>query len=167
MHSRYLPAIAFLMFVAGCASTPTAADISAVTASPGQFKNRYIEITAPVLENSPPQGDVYRTWAFSIGASSAYRILATEEGYNPATIEKAYRLVEEARNAGDAVTVTGTLRVGPYRELESGVELELVSVRYGSTEINTDRGPFGRRDYHPYHGSLFLHFGHHDRHHRW
>ena len=164
MNSRYLSAFAFLMFAVGCASSPISADISAVTASPGQFKNHYIEITAPVLENSPPQGDVYRTWAFSVGASSAYRILATEEGYNPATIEKAYRLVEEARKAGDAVTVTGRLRVGPYRELESGVELDLVSVRYGSTEINTDRGPFVRRYYRPYHGSLFFHFGHH---HRW
>lgn len=164
MRAGYLLALAVLITATGCASTPIATDLAAVTANPKQFRNEYIQITAPVLENSAPQGDDYRTWSFSIGESADYRIMASEEGFNPSTIDKAYRLVEEARRAGKPVTVTGKLRVGPYRELESGTELELVSIRYRDTEINTDRGPFVNRYYYypySYHGPFFLHLGHH------
>jgi hypothetical protein len=151
-----------LMLVGGCASTPIPTTLSAVVADPYQFRNEYIEITAMVAQNPPPQGDDYRTWSFTVNGSSEYRLLASEEGFNPSTIEKAYHLVEEARLAGEPVTITGKLRVGPYGELESGMEIELVSVRYRYTEIRTDKGPFIHYPY--YHGPVFLHFGYYYHH---
>ncbi len=169
MHPKYLLLIIIISTAAaGCASTPISTDMAAVMADPARFRNELIEITAPVLENSPPQGDDYRTWSFTIGTSAGYRIMASEEGFNPSTIEKAYLLVEDARRAGEPVTVTGRLRVGPYRELESGMEVELVSVRYGAIGIRTDKGPFVRRySYYPYYSPFYLHFGyyHHYGHH--
>lgn len=149
MKVRYLLSLAVLIFLTGCASAPIATDLPSIMENPDQFRNRRIEITGPVLENSPPQGDEYRTWSFVIGSARAYKVTASEEGFNPSTIEKAYRLVEEARKARDEVTVTGTLRVGPYGEIESGMEIDLDSVRYRDTEINTDRGPYVRY-YYPY-----------------
>jgi hypothetical protein len=141
--------------MAGCASAPVATDLETVEANPNQFRNRYIEITAPVLENPPPQGDQYRTWTFIVGASDTHRIMVSEEGFNPGTIEKAYRLVERTRKAGDDVTVIGRLRVGPYREIKSGAEIELSSVRYRGVEINADSGPFVTNYYYPYYDPFF------------
>ena len=118
-----------------------------------------------MIDNPVVKGNDYRTWNFTLGTSADYRIVASEEGFNPSTIDRAYRLVEEARQAGEPVTVTGKLRVGPYSRLESGMELELISIRYRDTEINTDKGPFVNRYYYPYQGPLFLHFGFHHGHH--
>ena len=155
----------------GCATTPISTTAPAIVADPGQFRNEYIAITASVIENPPPRGDRYRTWSFTIGEPGAYRIVVTEEGFNPSTIDKAYRLVEDARSAGEQVTITGKLRVGPYHELESGIEIELVSVRYLDSEISSDKGPFVGGAYYPYsyRGPIFLHFGYYQRHHhgRW
>jgi len=164
---------AVLVAVFGCASAPIATDLSAIAENPGAYKNKRIEITGFVLENQPPRGDEYRTWAFSIGSSQTYRIMASEEGFNPSTIEKAYHLVEEARRTGEAVTVTGRLRVGPYQELRSGMEIELDSVRYRDIEIRTDKGPFVRTRYpyypyslHYYYGPPYWHYGFY-YHHYW
>ncbi len=161
MKVRYLLPLAVLIVLAGCASAPIATDLPDITENPSQFRNKQIEITGPVLENSPPQGDEYRTWSFVIGSAGGDKVTVNEEGFNPATIEKAYRLVEEARKAHGEVTVTGTFRVGPYGELESGMEIDLDSVRYGNTEINTDMGPFVRQ-YYPYYyypGPFFYPYG--------
>jgi len=94
MDARYLLVAGFLASMIGCASTPIMTDMSAIVDEPDSFRNKRIEISAPVLENSPPQGDEYRTWTFVVGSSGVYRVMASEEGFNPATIEKAYRLVE-------------------------------------------------------------------------
>ena len=88
MQARFILLFTLLACLAGCASTPIAVDTATVIANPDQFRNKYIQITAPVLENSPPRGDDYRTWIFSIGTSANYQIIASEEGFNPATIEK-------------------------------------------------------------------------------
>ena len=170
MHARHpILLIIVIMLMGGCASVPIPTTLPEVVANPNQFRNEYIEMTALVAQNPPPQGDDYRTWSFTIEGSSDYRILASEEGFNPSTIEKAYNLVEEARKAREPVTITGRLRVGPYRELESGMEIELVSVRYRNTKINTDKGPFV--DYPYYRGPVFLHFGYYHHyghsHHHW
>jgi hypothetical protein len=161
--------IVFLIFMGGCASAPIPTTLPAVVADPSQFRNKYIEITALVAQNPPPQGDDYRTWSFTVNGSGEYRLMASEEGFNPSTIDKAYYLVEDARNASEPVTITGRLRVGPYRELKSGMEIELVSVRYRDTEIRTDKGPFIHYPY--YHGPVFLHFGYYHHyghsHHHW
>ena len=98
----------FIMLLAGCASTPIPTTLPAVVANPEQFRNEYIEITALVVQNPPPQGDDYRTWSFTVNGSVTYRLMASEEGYNPSTIDKAYHLVEEARKAGEPVTITGS-----------------------------------------------------------
>lgn len=166
------------IFVAGCASTPISTTLPAVVSDPGRFRNEYIEIAAMVIENPPPRGDNYRTWSFTIGSLAAeglgeYRIMASEDGFNPSTIDKAYYLVEGARKDGEPLAITGKLRVGPYGELVSGIEIELVSVRYHGTEINTDKGPFVGGYYYPYYyrGPIFLHFGHYRHyghgHHHW
>jgi len=162
-------AIVVLMLVGGCASTPIPTSLPEVVANPNQFKNKYIELTALVVQNPPPQGNDYRTWSFTVDGSGTYRLMASEEGFNPSTIDKAYLLVEEARKAGEPVTITGRLRVGPYRELISGMEIELVTVRYRTTEIHTDKGPFV---YYPYYypGPVFLDFGYYyygHPHHHW
>ena len=143
MCGGYIRVLAVLIGIGmtGCASTPVATDLQTINAKPSEFRNTRVRITAPVLSNSPPQGDRYRTWIFIIGASDSYRIMATEEGFNPSTIEKAYRLVEDAREAGDEVTVTGKLRVGPYHEMESGMEIELDSVRYGDDAVGRGHKP--------------------------
>lgn len=174
MNAKYLLFSVILANLVGCASLPMATDLSEVMDDPHQFRNRRIEITAPVVENPPPQGDAYRTWTFIVGSSGTYRIVVSEQGFNPSTIEKAYRLVEEARRAGDEVTLTGRLRVGPYREIESGIEVELDSVRYRGTEIRTDKGPFVRhyRYYYPYYydGPPMWHYGYfpyYDHHYYW
>lgn len=149
MKMKNLFILVILMATAGCASTPIRTDLPAVVGNPEQYKNKRIEVTGLVIENPPPQGDEYRTWTFVLGSPQSYRVSASEDGFNPSTIEKAYRLVEEARNAGEEVTVTGKLRVGPYQAIESGMEIELDSVRYRGTIIRTDRGPFIRRYYYP------------------
>ena len=158
-----------LLHSIGCASVPLSTSLHAVAQDPDSFKNKHIEITAPALVNPAPKGDIYRTWSFTIGGDRNHRITASEQGYNPSTIDRAYHLVEEARKSGEPITIVGRLRVGPYQALESGMEIELQSVRYRGMEIKTDKGPFVR-DYYPYyHGSLFLHFGHyhHYGHHHW
>lgn len=169
MDARYLLVAGLLAGIIGCASAPIVTDMSAIVDDPGSFKNKRIEVSAPVLENSPPQGDEYRTWTFFVGSSSAYRVMASEEGFNPATIEKAYRLVESARETGDEVKIIGRLRVGPYREIRSGLEVDLESVEYGGFRVDTDRGPFVQPyyPYYPYHypGPMFWYFGVHSYHH--
>jgi hypothetical protein len=146
-----------LFLMGGCASTPIPTTLPAVVANPEQFRNKYIELTALVAQNPPPQGGDYRTWSFTVNGSGNYRLMASEEGSNPSTIDKAYLLVEDARKAHEPVTITGKLRVGPYRALKAGMEIELVSVRYRGTAIYTDKGPFV---YYPYYtGPVFLEFG--------
>jgi hypothetical protein len=142
-------AIILIIFATGCASAPIVTNPATLAENPLQFKNRRIEITGPVLENYAPGGDEYRTWTFFMGLSGNSRIMLSEEGFNPSTIEKAYQLVEEARREGDEITVTGRLRVGPYEEFKSGKVIELDSVRYRDVEINTDMGPYVG-DYYPY-----------------
>jgi hypothetical protein len=161
-HAGYsIPLVVLLMHSIGCASIPVSTSLPAVVQDPDSFRNKHVEITAPVLENHPPKGDNYRTWSFEIGKDDDHRITASEEGYNPSTIDRAYYLVEEAQKSGEPITITGKLRVGPYQALESGMEIELISVRYRGMEIKTDKGPFVRDYYYPYyHGSLFLHYGH-------
>jgi hypothetical protein len=63
--------------------------------------------------------------------------MAVETGFNPETIERAYRLVDSARLRGEQVTVTGKLK-----DSKSGLKLDLDSVRYGSAIVKTDEGPF-------------------------
>jgi hypothetical protein len=156
MNSKHFLAILLLIGLAGCATSPIVTDIVTVAANPVQFKNQLVELMAYVIENPPPTGDQYRTWTFVVGASGTGRIMVSEEGYNPSTIDKAYHLVEQARVAGEPVALTGRLRVGPYREIKAGTEIDLCSVSYKGTTIRTDEGPFTRDYYYyPYYGPPF------------
>lgn len=121
----------------GWKSAPIETNLSLITENPDKFKDRSVQITAPIVENSTPQGHEYKTWSFVLGASTGQKLPVDREGFNPATIMKAYDLVEKARMAGEAVTVVGKLR-----ETDSGLELQLASIRYGDTQINTNEGPF-------------------------
>lgn len=170
MNIKYPFLFALILWTFGCASTPIATNISTVAEDPYQFRNKRIEITAPVIQNTAPRGDEYRTWTSIIGSSESYQIMLSEEGFNPATIEKAYLLVEEARKKGDPITVTGRLRVGPYQDIESGLEIEVDSIQYKNVRIGTDRGPFVREYYyHPYyyHGPILWPYRYHHHHYWW
>ncbi|RJP17041.1 MAG: hypothetical protein C4520_17715 [Candidatus Abyssobacteria bacterium SURF_5] len=120
----------------GWKSASIETDLSSVTANPGEFSNKVITLSAPVVDNSVPEGREYKTWNFVLGSSGS-RLAVYEEGFNPATIVKAHSLVEKARLSGDEITVTGK-----FEERESGMILKVASVRYGDTQINTDEGPF-------------------------
>lgn len=165
----WLLSAVLLAFAAGCASTPISTTLPDIAEHPERFRNKYVEITARVIDNPPPRGDDYRTWSFTLDGTGDRHIVASEEGFNPSTIDKAYYLVEKARKAGEPVSVTGKLRVGPHNELGAGMQIELVGVRYGGTEIRTDKGPFVNRYYYGppvfFHFGYFYHHGHH-RHHR-
>ena len=166
-------ALALVLFTSGCVSTAIMTDLPTVVENPLLFRNKRVEITAPVIENSPPRGDEYRTWTFSIGELNSHRIMASEEGFNPSTIEKAYNLVEEARLKGDDVTITGRLRLAPYQGFESGMEIELDSVLYRNMEIRTDYGPYVEYYYpyyHHYYDPFYRPHGyypHHRHYHYW
>ena len=160
MKRRHILIISLVtLTIGGCASAPIATTLTAVTENPAQYRNEKIELTAPVIDNPPPTGDLYRTWTFVIGHPEKGRILVTEAGYNPATINKAYHLVDEAERAGAPVTVTGKLRIGPYESLRSGAELDLDSVSYGNTTIDTDEGPYTGGYYSPYYYSPYYYRG--------
>jgi hypothetical protein len=148
---KYISALLLcLVLVAGCATTPVPVGIDALMQNPSLYRNKTVEVTGPVLSNPPPSGDLYRTWNFQIGTPELGRIMVTESGYNPATINKAYYLVDEAAKAGEPVTVTGTLRVGPYKSLKGGAEIQLRTVTYRNVTIDTSEGPYVGGYYSPY-----------------
>ncbi len=157
-----------LVVLAGCATTPPVlANLASVTQDPEPYRNKRIEVTAPVLDNPPPAGNTYRTWSFVTGSPESGSIMVYKSGYNPSTIDKAYKLVEEARQAGQPVTITGKVRVGPYGALRSGMEIDLETVSYNGTEINTRSGPYvGGYYYSPYFyaGPTFFIVDHHHHH---
>jgi hypothetical protein len=140
MDNKYMIVLAMAVVsvvLAGCASTPMATDLSAVMQEPAQYENKTLEFTAYVAENQVPQGDEYRTWDFVLDSCDHGKLTVKEEGFNPAKIEEGYYLVEKARLEGDPVTVVGTVR-----KTDSGLRMELASVRYEDTVVNTDTGPF-------------------------
>jgi hypothetical protein len=139
MNAKYLVVLLAALAMAGIASSAMAVELAAVMANPQQFEGKEVTLTAPIAENRVPEGGEYRTWSFvldSCGAAGA-TVTAVESGFNPETLEKAYRLVEEARLKGDPVTMTGKLE-----EEKLGMRLELSSVQYGLSRVNTDEGPF-------------------------
>jgi hypothetical protein len=120
----------------GWTAQATAADLETVTSNPDRFLNQKVEITAPVLENPAPQGAEFKAWDFVVGRAG-HGLPVYEKGFNPAVIVRAHRLVEQARLAGDDITITGTLKHGAY-----GPIVRLDSVRYGDAAMATDVGPF-------------------------
>jgi hypothetical protein len=148
--------VVFLFLSGGCATAPVPVTLSSLTEDPGRLRNKNVEVTAPVLDNPSPTGDLYRTWTFVLGGSEEGQITASEAGYNPATIDKAYHLVEQAKKAGAPVTVTGELKVGPHKALRRGAEIDLHSVSYAGRTIETDEGPYVDGFYAPYYYSPFF-----------
>ncbi len=142
MPGRYLLVLAVAVTLAGCASAPTATDLSAVLETPHEFEGSKVELSAVVAENVVPQGEEYRTWTFVLDSCDMGRLTAVEEGFNPAVIQEAFYLVDKARLEGGLVTVTGDLT-----QTEDGLRLKVASVKYGDTLINTDAGPFVPNDY--------------------
>jgi hypothetical protein len=144
MKSRWLIFLLFaLLIIEGCATKPPMRiSLSAIAQNPAEYKDENVEVTAPVLDNPRPMGDIYRTWDFTLGSPETGTILVSEAGYNPSTINKAYNLVQQAKADGQPVTVTGKLRIGPYRALKTGKEIALRSVTYKGTTIDLEEGPF-------------------------
>jgi hypothetical protein len=151
MKSRWLIfLLSALLVTASCATKPPVrTSLSAITQNPAEYKDQNVQVTAPVLENPSPQGDVYRTWNFIIGSPETGRVLVTEAGYNPSAINKAYTLVQEAKTDGQPITVTGKVRVAPHKALQTGTEIDLRSVTYKGTTVTLEEGPFGTA-YYPY-----------------
>ncbi|MBI4831973.1 MAG: hypothetical protein HY801_10565 [Candidatus Lindowbacteria bacterium] len=140
MNAKYLLVLAVVAVVVGMALPAMAkqADLAAVIQNPQQFMGRNVTITAPIAQNMVPNGGEYRTWSFFLDSCGTLGGLeAVESGFNPETIENAYRLVEKAPLKGDKITVTGKVE-----ESDTGFRLELASVRDADTQINTDEGPF-------------------------
>ena len=159
-----------LVTLVGCATTPPIpANLASVTQDPDAYRNQRIEVTVPVIDNPPPAGNTYRTWSFIMGSPETGSVMVYRSGYNPSAIDKAYKLVEEARQAGQPVTMTGKVRVGPYGALRSGMEIDLETVSYNGTEINARSGPYVGNYYYysPYFytGPTFFIVGHHHHHH--
>ncbi|GAB4335306.1 MAG: hypothetical protein Kow0099_07660 [Candidatus Abyssubacteria bacterium] len=136
MQSKYLITILMATFLVAWKDAPTPTDLRSLVDKPERFAGKEVEITAHVSENQAPTGREYKRWSFLVenGESS---LEVYENGFNPATIVDGYRLVEEARLTGDPVTVTGRLRVD-----KQPMSLQLDSVRYGETRVDTDAGPF-------------------------
>lgn len=139
----------------GCASTPIPATLTDISENPQEYRNELVTVTAPVLSNPAPSGDIFRTWTFTIGSPETGRIMVTESGYNPTTINKAYNLVAEAVKDEAPITVTGELRVGPYGALREGEEIDLESVSYKGTTIATEEGPYEGGYYYPGYAPFF------------
>ncbi len=141
MYMRYALILLLSFGLVGWKAAPMKMDLASVTQNPGQFDGKKIEITAPVEENTYPRGDEYKKWQFVLGSDKA-GIVVYEMGFNPATIVKAYYLVEEARKAGENVTVVGKFHAKPYERSEHGVKMQVDSVRFGDKVIHTDQGEF-------------------------
>lgn len=150
---RKLQMTLFLLIVltfAGCATTPPVqVPLSSITEYPDQYRNENVEVTAHVLNNPPPTGDLYRTWNFLIGEPGE-RILVSEAGYNPSTINRAYHLAKLAQTDNKPITVTGKLRVGPHRALKTGIEIDLDTLSYMGTTVDLEAGPFSSVYRYPY-----------------
>ncbi len=164
----FLILFSVLMTLAGCATTPIPSNLPSVMQDPAAYRNKTVEITAPVLDNPPPAGNTYRTWSFIVGSPETGSLTVSRSGFNPSTIDKAYRLVQEAWQAGQPVTITGKVRVGPYGALRSGIEIDLATVAYDGVVINARSGPYVGQYYYysPYFymGPTFFIIGHHHHH---
>jgi hypothetical protein len=155
MRKLHILLTVILVFsVWGCASAPIPATLTAISENPQEYRNELVTITAPVLSNPAPSGDIFRTWTFTVGSPQTGRIMVTESGFNPTTINKAYNLVAEAAEEGAPVTITGELRVGPYRALREGTEIDLESVTYKGITIDTDEGSY-EGGYYPRYSPFF------------
>jgi hypothetical protein len=128
--------VATMIFAFGLTSTAVAAEFSAVVKAPDQYFGKQIEITAPVAVNSEPRGGEYKTWNFTVGSQSS-QLKVEDKGFNPAVIEKAYMLVEEARRAGNEMTFSGRLKA-----TDEGPVFELRTLQYNGTTIHMNEGPF-------------------------
>jgi len=138
MNIKYIATMVAALAVLGMTMPATAADLATIMQNPQQFEGKKVSITAPIMVNMVPEGGEYRTWTFVLDACRAGKGLkVAESGFNPETIEEAYRLVEEARLRGDQLTVTGKLEKG-----DLGMQLALDSVTYGDVRVKTDEGPF-------------------------
>jgi hypothetical protein len=128
--------VATMIFVFGLTSTAMAADFSAVVKAPDQYFGKQIQVTAPVAVNVEPRGGEYKIWNFTIGSQSAL-LRVEDRGYNPAVIEKAYMLAEEARRAGDEMAFSGRLKA-----TDEGPVLELKTLQYNGKTLHMNEGPF-------------------------
>ncbi len=142
MKIKYLLVPVAAMFLVGWRSAPQVkTDVATVIAAPEDFDRKRVEITASVADNPIPVGSYFKRWSPTVD-SSGQELTAYEKGFNPATIMKAYHLVEKARRGGDEVVLVGKVRMSQTKTGERIVKLQLDSVKYGSTTVRTDVGPF-------------------------
>ena len=143
MHIRMIMVLLASLLVLGWRSAPTiATDLSQILDDPSKFDRERVEFSARVADNPTPTGAQFKRWAFTVASNDADHLRVYENGFNPATILKAHYLVEEARKAGGQVILTGKLRAGHGWHEDSGMKLQLDSVRYGGNTVLTDVGPF-------------------------
>jgi len=125
----------------GCATTaPARLDLGEVVTNPEVHRNKRVELTGYVFDYEPARGDVYRTLYFTVGSSPEEKIGVGCEGYTAGAIEKASRLVEQAFEAREPITVVGKVRIETKDDTISRHELQLESVRYREQEIVVTRG---------------------------
>ncbi|RJP16046.1 MAG: hypothetical protein C4520_18695 [Candidatus Abyssobacteria bacterium SURF_5] len=135
MKIKLLVAAAMLIAI-GSTSSAMAEELSAVVKAPERYTEKRIELTAPVVLNPEPEGGEYKKWEFTIG-SQQEQLKVERKGFNPAVIVKGYQSAEEARRAGETVSLSGHLE-----RTATGPILELESLEYKGTTIHMNEGPF-------------------------
>lgn len=128
--------VAFL--VGGCAP-PIKTTVGDVAKDPSLFRNKDVELKGNVVRNTV-QGEMYATWYLTL-VSDGDEVVCHEEGWNTGVMRQGWNLAERAREDGEEIVVTGTVRVR-HREMARGERLDLRSIAYGGQLIQTDYGDF-------------------------
>ena len=125
----------------GCARTaPVRLEPGDLVSNPRTHRNKRVELAGHVLDYEAPRGDAYRTFSFTVGLRPDEKIEVVCSGYTAGAIEKAARLVGEAFEAREAITVVGKVKIDSRAGAIPAYELKLESVHYKGQEIVITRG---------------------------
>jgi len=158
---RLISALALLaLATAGCATAPpTSTTIGEVRDAPEAFKNDLVEVHGRVINYREPQGDLARTWNFSVEDRDGQVINVFTDRRSPDDIAQADRLVARAVDEGGLVFVAGYVRVGKFKNTSGPVRLDLRQVAYDEEVVKLGL----RSQYDPYDSrfSFGIGYGHH------
>jgi len=133
------------LLLAGCKSLPPAEPVSLESFEPERWKDQRITLTGRVDALEWAIGDAGSFTFHLVGDRGDPWVLCSESGYNVLILSEVVNLLESAQRRGVPVTVTGTLKTGPSREIVKGSRLEVDRVEVERHVVNTDY-----RDYYRY-----------------
>lgn len=145
--NRRLAALAwFTAIVAvGCASRPPAEPVPFDNIDVREWKNKRIALTGRVDGFESFLGPDHGSMTFTlVGGAADDLVLCSESGHNVFVLTEVATLLLRAEDRGTPVTVIGTVRVGPYGEIQEGARLEMDSVRVDGNLIDTDHNDHAR-----------------------